>query len=138
MQVGIDLHINDFATTLTQKVGVWLGATVIVHVALVDAQNVDGMARSQQLERVVDCGAREGGHSFPQVNIDGFGRGVGVMLHEIFHDCHTLHRGAYAMRFEMLGHCFHLVKNLTDFKFKNISFLKSLQNYNFYNNSPNG
>lgn len=90
-QVTVHGQVDDAPAAAAHEVGVGRHHAVVVHIAAVDGERLHGVVRVQQLQRVIHRGARQRGHGRKQVVIDGIDRRVRVMLHEIFHDGHTLH-----------------------------------------------
>ena len=109
-QVAVHGQVDDAPAAAAHEVGVGRHHAVVVHIAAVDGERLHGVVRVQQLQRVVHRRARQRGHGGKQVVIDGVDRGVRVVLHEIFHDSHTLHRGSDAMFHKMLRRLFHKLK----------------------------
>ena len=115
-QVAVHGQVDDASAAAAHEVGVRGHHAVVVHIAAVDGERLHGIVRMQQLECVVDGGARQGGHGGKQVVIDSVDGGVGVVLHQVVHDGHALHRGSDAVFHKMLRSHVHSLVMITILK----------------------
>ena len=87
----VDLHIENLATPAAQEMSMRVRLAVVMHGALVNRQSMHGIVLPQELKRVVDRCARQGGHRLEQVLVNRVHCGMGVVVKQILHDSHALH-----------------------------------------------
>lgn len=93
------------SASLALEVGVGRGVAVVVGSALVDGQLENGVMLFEQLQRVVNCGARQCWHRLYKFAVDCVDGGVRAVAEQIVHYCYPLCRRLYAVCREMC-YCF--------------------------------
>lgn len=85
-------HVDDFAAASAHEVGVGHGVGVVVDVALVDGHLGRGSVAGKELEGVVDCRFRQGGHRRCEFAVDEVGCGMVAVREQVLHYHNSLLR----------------------------------------------